>query len=274
MHNIGKTLLVTTTRYELRDTLRAQLARETFLAAREERCVVIIVDDSRHSSYADAFRQSGAIVFRQHQAGMAASRRQAFFHAHEFVLDYPRYDRVMWLEPEKRFLPKLAATIAAPIDGVRTLVSMACRSQRSWATWPDFQVASEQKANAVYAEATGWEGLDPMFGTVAFHVSLLPELMTFHARRFAPDIDGDYVQVLASLVLCAQRRQRPARVEVGVEYPPEQRQEEEGMLRDIMVSKRRFQCESLSKAFRALGQAFALPRIIPSMEERYRRPAA
>ncbi|MSU55359.1 MAG: hypothetical protein EXS46_02345 [Candidatus Taylorbacteria bacterium] len=239
--------------YKTPGELRHRLALQTIGMAKQADYPVIIVDGSPDPSIAESFRDAGAVVFPQLHRGMGPARRQAFFHANEHAIRYG-YELIFTTEPEKPIVPFIPQ-IVAPIDGKEVFVSIPFRSEKSWKTWPAFQAASEKRANAVYADAMGLEGFDPMMGPVAWHIQVAGGFMSFNPKVFG--VPDTYIHHYVPPMLMAVTGKMPASVTVDMVYPPEQAAAE-GVDNDEIRQKRAVQLESLSGAYRTLGQKLGL----------------
>lgn len=245
-------VVVTTTFYGSTAEPRFGLTCKTIELARQAGRVVVVVDGSPDPSIADTFRALGALVFPQEKPGMGASRRQAFGCAIQHLRDIGEPKGVVfWTEPEKHDIIRFIPEIVEPLES-GALVVIPNRSQASWKTYPEFQVVSEQAANAAYARHTGREGYDPMFGPVAFLVT--PEIENL-LLNFDPEKHGvpdTYVQHYIPLFLTGET---VASVEVDFVYPPDQREQEESADNEEIRKKRAWQLETLVKAYEILGKA-------------------
>ncbi len=133
-------------------------------------------------------------------------------------------------------------------------VGIPSRTKRSWESYPGFQVASEQEANAVYAEATGKQ-FDPMFGPVAFHNNVAHYFDGCNPEQFGA-ADG-YIQHYAPLEAMAKGCVVTS-VPVDFFYPSVQKAEEESGFREEMLEKRKSQLEQLSAGYRLAAKALRL----------------
>lgn len=211
---------------------------------------VVIVDGSPIPEIASTFRTLGAEVYPQLHKGMGPSRREVFFHATE-VAWREKIEYILWTEPEKVDLIRSIPQIIAGLHGADIVI--VGRVEKSWGTWPAFQVESEKAANAVYNEACGVEGFDPMHGPVAF--TLVAAKNFIDCRGDGGDVPDTYIQHYAP-IKARSRGLGVGSVKIDITYPPEQRAEEEGAQNEAMIDKRRWQLETLTKAYRTLANTY------------------
>ncbi len=236
-----------TTYYETRRDTRCVLTHQIIEEAMSLNSDIVIVDGSRDPAIADSFRERGAIVFPQQERGMAASRREVFSHAGNY-LTYPNRALpfcYVWME-EKPDLVRSIPLLFAPLIAGEADIVIAKRL--SMETWPTFQQESEARANAAYRDAIGWD-YDPMFGPVAFtqrvvllFASCYPTLWGVSAYA------AGYIQHFAPLYAYYEGYGVTS-VAVDCSYPEIQRQEEETTLVGEMLEKRRQQMEELSQGY-------------------------
>jgi len=246
-------VVVTTTFYNNVSELRFKLACELVAKAVTAGYPVFIIDASPNPEIAEKLRELGALVFPQQCKGMGPGRRQAFFHATE-VASQKNADIVVWTEPEKVSLIGLIPKFTAPIAAGMADIAILRRSQKSWETWPAFQKESEEKANEVYNEVFFTRGFDPMAGPVAFRISMASYFAFCYAALEISDIEDTYIQHYAPAIARAEN-ERVVSIEVDITYPTEQKVEEEQALNKEMVEKRKWQLDTLSKAYRALARS-------------------
>lgn len=253
MHNV---ILITTTYYPKPGSLRERLAKETVAAAHAAGYRVVIVDDSKRPDLIEEFTTLGAEACEQKFSGMGTARRQAFFAAWSMAVGHTMKNPIfLWLEPEKVDVVRLVPELIARIVSDESDIVVMRRSDASFATYPTFQVTSEQQANAVYAEATGLKGFDPMSGPVAWNSLAMPFFIAADGKRWG--VRDGYVQHFAPL---EAKVSGCAITSVGVDfrYPPEQRAEEEGAANEAMLEKRRQQLDDLSTAYRTIATQLRL----------------
>ncbi len=251
-----KTVIVTTTFYHNVDALRFRLACDLVKAAVADGHVVVVVDGSPIPEIAETLRHLGANVFPQLHKGMGPGRREAFFHAVEIGMK-ENITYFLWTEPEKVDLIRFVEEIVRPLDESDAHIVIPKRSETAWSSWPSFQRKSEDQANAVYNEAFGLEGFDPMFGPVAFNSVAMSHfvLCYCHPKDFNGEVPDTYIQHYAPLLA---KVEEPAiqitSVEIDMIYPTEQRAEEEGSANEAMLEKRKMQLETLTTAYRAIAR--------------------
>ncbi len=191
---------------------------------------------------------------------MGPGRREAFFHATELA-DANSIEHIVWTEPEKADLIRFVSQIVEPIDAVRSPIVIPKRSELAWSSWPAFQRKSEEEANAVYNEVFGTKGFDPMFGPVAFHVLVAETFIRAypHPADYMDVVPDMYIQHYAPVFWKVLHPDSAVlSVEIDMQYPREQREQEEGSANDAMLEKRKMQLETLTKAYRAIAEAYIM----------------
>lgn len=254
----NRVVLVTTTFYKSVDELRFQLAYDTVQKGVEAGHKVVVVDGSPNTNIAGELRSLGAKVFPQLHKGMGASRREAFFHAREIAIT-DDINFILWTEPEKndivRWIDKIIFRMIesdSVIDRVPPSIIVLKRSEKAWETWPAYQRKGEEKANAVYNEAFGVHGFDPMLGVVAFRTSMAHHFILCHPNGAM--VADTYIQHYSPMIAKFRNKVKVSKEEIDIVYPPEQRAEEEGALNEEMLKKRKWQLETLSEAYKTLGK--------------------
>ena len=257
-----KVVIVTTTFYkdigELRFALACILVKEAVEAGHK----IVIVDASPNPAIATQLSYCGAHVFPQLHKGMGAGRRQAFFQASE-IANQCGIKYILWTEPEKEDLIRSVEKIVSPIRVNDVQIVVPRRSEQSWESWPEFQVASEKKANAVYNEAFGTNDIDPMFGPVAFSIDVADYFIRCYTERFGTDKEGKlnvadtYIQHFAPQV-AKKAGVGVKSVEIDMVYPPRQKAEEEQTTNNEIQAKRKWQLESLSASYRTVAEYLQL----------------
>lgn len=246
-------VLATSTFYKSVDELRFRLACQMIQAATDAGYPVIDVDGSNNPHVLNKLLLAGARVFPQYVPGMGPGRRQMFFHAVEYCHEQGYDDAIIvWLEPEKVDIIRSIGCFVSPIleEGADVVILKRSRASLE-ATYPAFQVVSETQANEVYNEAIGREGYDPMSGPVAFRLSMAEYFVCNNPKEFG--LEDTYVCHYAVLLAMADGHNVVSSPEIDFHYPPEQREEEEKALTDVIREKRRWQLDTLSHAYRTLG---------------------
>ena len=265
-----QTVIATTTFYgniencEM-DKLRFGLTCKTIKKARNTNRQIIIVNGSPNPKIAETMKELGALVYPETLKGMGASRRLAFFYAlHKlffnkvdgndpFRMVYPGNGIIIWIEPEKTGMIQLIPKLTEPImAGVADIVIMK-RSEKSFQTYPAFQVKSEKKANKAYEEATSRKGYDPMSGPVAFKASVLQKHLFLNPN--SANINDTYIQHYIPLLI---PKQRVSSVEVDFMYPPDQKSAEEAADNEEIREKRQWQMKTLSADYHRIARALQL----------------
>jgi len=176
-----------------------------------------------------------------------------FFHGTEHCneLDGDSDSIIVWIEPEKHDLVRSLPQLVQPIAEGDADIVILTRSKRSFVeTYPAFQVESETQANEVYAEATGLSGFDPMSGPVAFRLSMAKYFVLNRPKKLG--LEDTYISHYAPLLAMMDGHKVVPSPEIYFFYPREQR-EEETALTEAMKTKRKWQLDTLSNAYRTLG---------------------
>lgn len=211
---------------------------------------VLIVDGSPNAYIREAFKELGANVTQQLSKGMGPSRRELFRDASD-AYETPVY---LWMEPEKVDLIRFIPQIVGPIfDGAADIV-IPTRTNESFASYPDFQVASEQRSNDIFRVATGHD-LDVLFGPVALSSGLLSLFEETDPFQMFGMPDG-YIQQPAVMRAMAAGW-KVTGVPVAFRYPEALRDDE--MKADEEFRKKRDQQNAdLSKAFITIAHQLEL----------------
>ena len=169
------------------DKIRGDLAIETVKAVINggHRCV--IVDGASPESLLNTFRKAGAIVLKEEERGMSASRQQGFKHASEIE----GVSIIAHMEPEKVKMAKECLLEAAqPILKGEADVVIPERSEEGFNSLPGYQKEDEQLANAKFTNVLKLAGLldqnspdiDFWFGPRLFRND--PELVQLFLRKY------------------------------------------------------------------------------------------
>ena len=273
---MSKVVVATTTFYKNTEELRFRLACDMVKAAVANGHRVVIVDASPDPTIASRLREIGALVLPQLHKGMGPGRREAFFHATELA-GVNSIEHIVWTEPEKVDLVRFMNQIVEPINAVSSPIVIPKRSEVAWSSWPAFQLESEMRANTVYNNAFGGENFDPMFGPVAFHVDVAeafiraychpmdydepvygtrgPSLLVSAPEKLATLVPDTYIQHYAPVLWKSRNpKSNVVSVTIDMQYPTEQRAEEEGSENESILKKRKMQLETLTTAYRALAR--------------------
>lgn len=206
---------------------------------------VVVVDGSPDPEVSREMTRLGARVFPELHKGIGATKRQSFFHATEIALG-EGYPAVLAVEAEKD-LAAFVPDILRPILAGKADIVVPERSEAGFESYPEFQRTSEVAANKVFKDATNFP-CDIFFGPIAFRPEaeiagyfLAPSWMKY-------GFPNTYTQHLAVLKALHDRR-RVANVRIEFRYPQAQRAEEEGILNDEMLKKRRDQFETLTQGY-------------------------
>lgn len=248
-----KTMVLTATMYQTPEEIRFHLACQFIGNAVAAGYKVMVVDNSPNPTIGESFEKIGARVFPQPSTtpGMGEQRR-LLFHLAGTSSTTPFF---LWSEPEKPDLIRSIPEIIAPLRDDKADIVIPGRTEESLQTYPEFQIESERRMNAIYAEATG-KPFDPAFGPVALHGKVLHYFAKCNPTKRYGILDG-YIQHVAPLEAMADGH-RVASVAVDCFYPIQQRKEEEGKLSLDMRRKRQYQFEVLTGAYRVVANALGL----------------
>ncbi len=248
-----------TTYYKSVEETRFKLACKTISSAISAGYAVVVVDGSPDTSMKEKFTTLGAKVFPELHRGLGPCRRQSYFHAVE-VCNQGEYGAVLALEAEKD-LAQFVPEIMEPLHKRGAHVVLPARTEKGWASYPEFQVTSEKAANAVYEEAIGF-GDDIFFGPVLF----VPEpgvsgyfLSQKAAKLGFPDTYAQHLGVI--LARHHSQRVRVANVPIDFLYPEIQKEEELGKFNEDMLKKRKDQFETLTDGYRKVTKSLRSPVI-------------
>jgi hypothetical protein len=139
--NTPKFGIVTATRYESANTLRAQLAQKTIKSARRNDIPIIIIDDSPRNVRTCFQKIGGDITIEpQISTGFGSAIRQAFLAGID-----AGWDVIVWMEPEK--YPLVPLLLPAIMRVAHNLSDMVIPRRLSMHSYPPYQRRSERKAN-------------------------------------------------------------------------------------------------------------------------------
>jgi len=249
-------LLTTCTAYRSTKDLRFTTACRTIEAAVRAGYPILVIDDSSYPSIRENFRARGAHIYRNHGKSYGASKRQSLYHAMESARLYGT-DLIVAIEPEKTDLIHHMETLVQPFDAKADVVVMT-RSEKSFATYPDFQIASEQEANRAFESVVGLP-LDIMVGPVGIRVSTaLPHFLNPSSYLVSPHIEDTYIQHYGAIVAHAYGLRVVPSPPIDFIYPENQRREEEAPENDAIRMKRQWQCASLIRAYAKLAHFYKI----------------
>lgn len=250
-----KITVLTTTFYQSTTELRFHLACQLVGNAIGAGHDVVIVDGSPDDTVYEAFKKIGARVYKQTSRDMGGSRRELF----KIALDCNDEKSIfLWVEPEKVDVIRLIPKIIAPLEQNEAEIVIPSRTQKSWESYPTFQVASEQKANFVYLETIG-KPFDPMFGPVAYKRGVAAFFAECNPAQEFGATDG-YIQHFAPLNAMAKGSCNIISVPVDFYYPLAQRIHEESGILDEMIRKRQWQLDQLVAGYRLAAKALDFPK--------------
>lgn len=251
---VEEVVLMTTTFYRSVHELRFRLALETIEAAKEAGYHMVIVDASPievRQQLIEAAEGSNITIYPELVRGMGPSRRQVTFLATEKAREIGA-KAVFWLEAEKadmiRFVPELIQPI---LDGADVVVPF--RTEKSWESYPSFQMEEELKQNTESSKYTGGRNLDVSFGPVMMSVATARTFILGHSANFKTwgIADTYIVPWFVTLAVCCGKK--VTSVSVDFVYPPGQKAVEDHPENVEMRFKRAEQLETALKAHQILG---------------------
>ncbi len=160
------------------DKVRGDLAIQMLTEAHSRGFQLIVVDGGSSPEFQDALRNLGIPMQQeekdeQKKTTMSGSRRQAM----REVSKLEGVEVIAWTEPEKiSFVKDILPEVAKPILVGEADIVIPKRDTESFATYPDYQAAYEQRANELWNEilrrhppehpllSQGDEDLDMWFG--------------------------------------------------------------------------------------------------------------
>ncbi|PIQ91719.1 MAG: hypothetical protein COV70_02305 [Parcubacteria group bacterium CG11_big_fil_rev_8_21_14_0_20_39_22] len=246
-------IIVTTTLYKSIKETRFKIACRTIQNAVKAGYPIVIVDGSPDEEIQTKFKDLGAIVFPELHRGMGPSRRQAFFHAWEIACKKD-IGAILWIEAEKDDIIRSVPKIIEPITCAECAIVIPARTPESWKTWPEFQQVTEKEANKIYNNQNFWsdDKIDVMFGPIAFCKELAQHFICINPESIG--LPDTYIQHFAPIFASRVNFNDAVRIEIDISYPPEQKDEEEGVLNNLMKTKRRNQLHTLKIAYERLAE--------------------
>lgn len=238
---------------EIRFKLACQTIGNGVLAGHE----VVVVDGSQDPLIKKKFTDLGARVFPELHPGLGPCRRQSYFHAVE-VCNQGGHAAVLAVEAEKD-LAQFVPGLLKPIQAYNAHIVLPERTEEGWASYPEFQVASEKAANAVYDEVMGYKD-DMFFGPMLFVPQ--PEVSGYFlsqpcAKLGFPDTYAHHLGMIWSRL--SPNHVKVAKVFINFLYPRVQRDEELGRLNDDMIKKRKLQFDTLTEGYRNAARRLRSP---------------
>lgn len=131
------------------DKIRGDLALQTISAAQKLGYQIAVVDGGSSAAFVDALVALGVTPQPEQDRSMSGSRRQVFQEVSQLV----GVEVIAWIEPEKVSMVRdcLPAAVVPLLQNLTDIV-IPQRQQSSWASYPDFQVVYEQRANSLWNE--------------------------------------------------------------------------------------------------------------------------
>ena len=179
MENQNRVVIATTTFNRTSSELRAQLALKTVRQADFYGYPIVVVDDSPVPEVGEMFADSRALVEKQKEPGMGASRRQCFRSALALGAEV-----VVWMEPEKWTLVEHLSHCVDPVLSGKCDIVMPRRENLD--SYPDYQHWSELRAIWEIAGITGRGDIDWMFGPRVWNRRAM-ELFLQYDGKSGPD---------------------------------------------------------------------------------------
>lgn len=173
------------------DKIRGDLALQTLNVAKNRGHQLSVVDGGSSPAFQEALRSQGIDFEMERVRGMSPSRRQAFAKAEEL----PGVEVIAWTEPEKfSFLNDDCLALAAePVLKGEVDIAIPARTEEGFASYPEFQAASEHRANRQMNSILrsrkllkeNEPDLDLFFGTRVF--ANRPEVRELFQKQYAFD---------------------------------------------------------------------------------------
>ncbi|MEY2664696.1 MAG: hypothetical protein RIT04_504 [Candidatus Parcubacteria bacterium] len=246
-------VLLTATFYSNKELLRYKIALETIKNAVAAGYKIIVLDDSPDElNIPNDFKCLGAIVYKQTEKGFGNSRREIFLLSKK-ECDENGYKAVVWLEPEKDDIVRLIPQIVEPIIKGQADISIPFRTETSWRSYPAFQIQSEQAGNKELAELIHRSDLDCYFGPIAYSKDAIKYVTTMKPIDIGEGkiVDNYIPQYAPSLAL--RYGARIVSVPVDFIYNTKQKNEEDVVMKDEFVEKRKRQLSEVSAAHKKLA---------------------
>lgn len=140
------------------DKLRGNLALRLIEEAISKGYSITIVDGGSQDTFIKKAVEIGAKVMPEEQKGMSGSRRQAI----ESASNQESAKVVCWIEPEKVSMIDCLALASKPILEGQADMVIPKRDKDALATYPDYQIEYEVKANSLWNSILKSQGLlDP-----------------------------------------------------------------------------------------------------------------
>lgn len=238
-----KTAIALCTFYPNVQTLRCELALETIRFLSLAGYAVVVVDGSQDSEVGSALSEAGAYVYPQGKKGMGQGKREAARHALALSADI-----VLLMEPERPDLVRFVGAIVEPIVSGQADAVCVGRTQKSFATYPEFQRELETQTNEFYNGLVGSD-FDAVFGPVALSRKAALGFAEFDPTAFGAE--DTYIQVFYPVLLRKQGG-RVTCVRVDFTYDPRQKIEEETTLSQEMMGRRAWQAKTVMDGVRAI----------------------
>lgn len=131
------------------DKLRGDLAIRTLREAQAKGFQIVVVDGGSSEAFSQALRSMGIVVQAEQDKGMSGSRRQVLREASNLS----GVKIVVWTEPEKISIVRdcLPDALVAIAQGGADIV-IPQRDKTAFATYPEYQVRYEERANSLWNE--------------------------------------------------------------------------------------------------------------------------
>lgn len=238
---------------------RYALALKTIAAASAARYPICVVDGSPDPEIKTGLRNRGAFVYPEVTHGLGAAKRYSFYHAVCVAVARKR-TIVVHIEPEKYDMIRYISLLVETILTGDADVTVATRGDKSWLSYPTFQVKTEREANAAFRQSIGID-LDIMAGPGAFRIDSAGYFFV-DGNYTSAGIPDTYSQHYGVIAAHAHGLRVAASTPLDFIYPAEQRAQEEAEIAagGPIKQKRLDQLESLSMAYEKLAAHYKLPR--------------
>lgn len=220
------------------EKVRGDLAIETITSGSERGAKVIVVDGLNIRPFRQALERKNILIFDQTEKGMSPSRQQGF----KIIQDTTDNIAFLWTEPEKVSLVKrhedgadCLEPLMLPIFQNLAEMTIPCRDDSAFATYPDYQVDDERESNRLFNDLLraegillpGQESLDAWIGPRGWHRDIT-RLFLRKYRSTDPDANlvkpeeysnALFIPIIAALV----EGERVLSVQVPYRHPEKQK---------------------------------------------------
>lgn len=218
------------------DKIRGDLAIQMLREATQKGFQVAVVDGGSSDAFKGALEAMNITPHPERERGMSGSRRQAF----KEVSSLDGVKVIAWAEPEKVSIVRdcLPGAVKPILEGEADIV-IPKRDAAAFATYPDYQVTYEQRANGLWNSilrkhgflAQGEEDLDVWFGPRFFKND--PAVLEIFLDKYQFEKRDNKLDIVANpelwpnalflpVVTALHNGLRVVSVPVHYQHPPEQ----------------------------------------------------